>query len=1037
MGALTNIKRKIGRFVGISALLLIAGVVHAQQTKSIQGLVLDESNQPLIGATVRVTTSTMNGGITDVDGLFKLDNVRTGDTLRVSYIGYQDYLQVVKASDNFFRISLSPDETQLEEVVVVGYGQQKKASVVGAIATVSVKELKQSPVSNVSNALAGRLPGLITVQRSGEPGADQATLYIRGISTFGSGQDPLILIDGIDRGKEGLAMMESSEIENISILKDASATAVYGVRGANGVVLVTTRRGTVGKPVISFSVDFGLQSPSSMPELVGAYDMAVLTNEALVNNGQSPKYSQDQLNIYKNGGGNPFLYPDVNWYDEVLKKNAYMQQYNASITGGSEKMQYFVAANVLRQEGIFRRGAYNDNYSTNVSYTKYNFRSNLDFQLNNVISAKLTLAGVIGDKRRPSSGVNAIFERARVASPNVTPIRNPDGTWGAPPTTNHNVLAHLVSHGYSKEAESAITATLGASADLSEWVKGLSVNVDFSFDFDNLYTYNHNKNDDMFTFGPNVETYPHMVIGSPLGFGGNINSYNTRYVIEPSIRYNNTFGSDKQHAVSGLILMNAQENTIRDQEVAYRRLGIVGRVTYGYRDKYLAEVNAGYNGSENFAPGKRFGAFPAGSVGYIISEEAFMKNQKIVDYLKLRASVGLVGNDKLGNNRFLYLPDGYNVGLSGVDGWNNNKYGFNFGYNSKAMVLGALEKRLANKNVTWETALKQNYGIDMHFLGNRLKLAVDYFRENRKDIIINRKTVPLISGLTADIMPAVNMGKVKNQGYEIEVKWDDKIGEWGYNINANMSYSKNKIVFQDEVEPNEPYMWATGRPVGSIIGYVADGFYQETDFDEQGNLLPGYANPNVAVKPGDVKYRDLNNDNVIDSDDQTMIGHSNRPAYTFGLNYGINYKGFFLTMNWTGAAQRSLLLDGAFREPFGNGKIRGLMQFHVDTRWTPETAYTATTPRFTETNATYNMRKSSLWVYDGAYLKLKNVTIGYNFTDKKFLKKLGIQQLGIKLTGYNLLTFDKFDIMDPECNPNGSDAYPITKIYNLGVNLTF
>ena len=1037
MGALTNIKRKIGRFVGISALLLIAGVVHAQQTKSIQGLVLDESNQPLIGATVRVTTSTMNGGITDVDGLFKLDNVRTGDTLRVSYIGYQDYLQVVKASDNFFRISLSPDETQLEEVVVVGYGQQKKASVVGAIATVSVKELKQSPVSNVSNALAGRLPGLITVQRSGEPGADQATLYIRGISTFGSGQDPLILIDGIDRGKEGLAMMESSEIENISILKDASATAVYGVRGANGVVLVTTRRGTVGKPVISFSVDFGLQSPSSMPELVGAYDMAVLTNEALVNNGQSPKYSQDQLNIYKNGGGNPFLYPDVNWYDEVLKKNAYMQQYNASITGGSEKMQYFVAANVLRQEGIFRRGAYNDNYSTNVSYTKYNFRSNLDFQLNNVISAKLTLAGVIGDKRRPSSGVNAIFERARVASPNVTPIRNPDGTWGAPPTTNHNVLAHLVSHGYSKEAESAITATLGASADLSEWVKGLSVNVDFSFDFDNLYTYNHNKNDDMFTFGPNVETYPHMVIGSPLGFGGNINSYNTRYVIEPSIRYNNTFGSDKQHAVSGLILMNAQENTVRDQEVAYRRLGIVGRVTYGYRDKYLAEVNAGYNGSENFAPGKRFGAFPAGSVGYIISEEAFMKNQKIVDYLKLRASVGLVGNDKLGNNRFLYLPDGYNVGLSGVDGWNNNKYGFNFGYNSKAMVLGALEKRLANKNVTWETALKQNYGIDMHFLGNRLKLAVDYFRENRKDIIINRKTVPLISGLTADIMPAVNMGKVKNQGYEIEVKWDDKIGEWGYNINANMSYSKNKIVFQDEVEPNEPYMWATGRPVGSIIGYVADGFYQETDFDEQGNLLPGYANPNVAVKPGDVKYRDLNNDNVIDSDDQTMIGHSNRPAYTFGLNYGINYKGFFLTMNWTGAAQRSLLLDGAFREPFGNGKIRGLMQFHVDTRWTPETAYTATTPRFTETNATYNMRKSSLWVYDGAYLKLKNVTIGYNFTDKKFLKKLGIQQLGIKLTGYNLLTFDKFDIMDPECNPNGSDAYPITKIYNLGVNLTF
>ena len=1026
MGALTNIKRKIGRFVGISALLLIAGVVHAQQTKSIQGLVLDESNQPLIGATVRVTTSTMNGGITDVDGLFKLDNVRTGDTLRVSYIGYQDYLQVVKASDNFFRISLSPDETQLEEVVVVGYGQQKKASVVGAIATVSVKELKQSPVSNVSNALAGRLPGLITVQRSGEPGADQATLYIRGISTFGSGQDPLILIDGIDRGKEGLAMMESSEIENISILKDASATAVYGVRGANGVVLVTTRRGTVGKPVISFSVDFGLQSPSSMPELVGAYDMAVLTNEALVNNGQSPKYSQDQLNIYKNGGGNPFLYPDVNWYDEVLKKNAYMQQYNASITGGSEKMQYFVAANVLRQEGIFRRGAYNDNYSTNVSYTKYNFRSNLDFQLNNVISAKLTLAGVIGDKRRPSSGVNAIFERARVASPNVTPIRNPDGTWGAPPTTNHNVLAHLVSHGYSKEAESAITATLGASADLSEWVKGLSVNVDFSFDFDNLYTYNHNKNDDMFTFGPNVETYPHMVIGSPLGFGGNINSYNTRYVIEPSIRYNNTFGSDKQHAVSGLILMNAQENTVRDQEVAYRRLGIVGRVTYGYRDKYLAEVNAGYNGSENFAPGNRFGFFPSASVGWVFTEEDWFKSNKVLDYMKLRASYGMVGNDNNGNNRFLYLPDAYIL----------NDDGYFFGTNAGNKKPGAYEASKSNADVTWEKSVKQNYGIDFSILNEKLNISLDYFKENRRDILSSPDYMPGILGM---VLPIMNVGKTENKGYEFQLKWNDKIGDdFRYWANFNLSFARNKIVYKNEIEKNEDWLYETGRTIGSRLIYKFWGYYDETaEARYQEEFGRPIADHGLSLQPGDAVFADLNSDGVIDGDDASRdLGYVDTPEYTAGLNLGFSWKGWDFTAQFTGAWNVDRMLS-EFRQPLGDTQNKGLLLYQYENTWRSSAdTYTAKFPRISKLAQANNYRASDLYLCDASYLRLKSVELGYNF-NMPFMKKIKMNQCRLYVSAYNLFTLTDFMWGDPESRQSDRPNYPLTRVINLGLKVGF
>ena len=1015
MGALTNIKRKIGRFVGISALLLIAGVVHAQQTKSIQGLVLDESNQPLIGATVRVTTSTMNGGITDVDGLFKLDNVRTGDTLRVSYIGYQDYLQVVKASDNFFRISLSPDETQLEEVVVVGYGQQKKASVVGAIATVSVKELKQSPVSNVSNALAGRLPGLITVQRSGEPGADQATLYIRGISTFGSGQDPLILIDGIDRGKEGLAMMESSEIENISILKDASATAVYGVRGANGVVLVTTRRGTVGKPVISFSVDFGLQSPSSMPELVGAYDMAVLTNEALVNNGQSPKYSQDQLNIYKNGGGNPFLYPDVNWYDEVLKKNAYMQQYNASITGGSEKMQYFVAANVLRQEGIFRRGAYNDNYSTNVSYTKYNFRSNLDFQLNNVISAKLTLAGVIGDKRRPSSGVNAIFERARVASPNVTPIRNPDGTWGAPPTTNHNVLAHLVSHGYSKEAESAITATLGASADLSEWVKGLSVNVDFSFDFDNLYTYNHNKNDDMFTFGPNVETYTHMVIGSPLGFGGNINSYNTRYVIEPSIRYNNTFGSDKQHAVSGLILMNAQENTIRDQEVAYRRLGIVGRVTYGYRDKYLAEVNAGYNGSENFAPCNRFGFFPSASVGWVFTEEDWFKSNKVLDYMKLRASYGMVGNDNIGGERFFYE--------SRWGGGGDAKFGINKGGTGNGG--GLKEVRNGNPGLTWETAHKFNFGFDSRWFNNRFEWTTDVFYEKRTNILTNIDIVPATYG-----GPAItaNAGKVENKGIELDGTWHERLNKnFDYFVGGMFSFARNKILERPETPRAYPYLQQVGYRVGQARGFIAEGLFQS---EEEILRSPAQFGP---LYPGNIKYADINGDGVIDDNDQHPIGFTNVPEIMYSVKMGFKYKNFDFSCLFQGAANVNYDFRTGANMPFNNENSTPIVEW-LD-RWTPENR-DASLPRLIPAiGSTGNdgNRSSTFWLKNGNYIRLKNIEIGYTLPDS-WMKAIRGTDARFYVNGINLVTWDKVPVYDPE---NTNASYPLMKVINVGVKVSF
>ena len=353
------------------------------------------------------------------------------------------------------------------------------------------------------------------------------------------------------------------------------------------------------------------------------------------------------------------------------------------------------------------------------------------------------------------------------------------------------------------------------------------------------------------------------------------------------------------------------------------------------------------------------------------------------------------------------------------------------------MIKGAIESRIGNPNVSWETALKQNYGIDVNFLNNRLKVSADIFFEDRKDILIKRQTIPITTNLTSDNLPVVNMGRVKNHGYEIDLKWEDVIkGKLHYYINANVSYNRNKIIFQDEVEPNEPYQWRTGQPVGTIFGYVADGFYNDSDF-ENGKLKEGLPKPTMDVSPGDVKYTDLNGDGLITDDDQRAIGNPTRPAYTWGLNYGADYKGFFFSMNWTAATERSLVLDYFFRKPFGNNANNALMQFHVDNRWTPATAETATVPRFATKSMDYNSYTSSLWVKNGNFLKLKTLTIGYNFKERKALKKLGISQLGIKFSGYNLLTFDSFKIMDPECTPGLTDSYPIIKIYNIGINLTF
>lgn len=876
MKTLSYIKGNLLRLTWICVLLLSTAFTQAQM-KGVQGLVVDETNQPLPGATV-YTADKKSVSITDVDGLFKLDNVTPGDTLVVSYVSYKTFKQVIKKSDNFFRVTLLPDEAMLDEVVIVGYGQQKKASVVGAIAQVSTKELSQSPVSNVSNALAGRLPGMITVQRSGEPGSDMANMYIRGISTFGSNQSPLILVDGVDRD---IRMMDVSEIESISILKDASATAVYGVRGANGVVLVTTKRGKTGKASISFSADAGLQSPTAMPDMVDSYNMAILTNEALINDGMNPKYTQEQINAFRYGS-NEFLYPNVDWADECLKDFALMQQYNLSITGGTEKVKYFVAANVMMQDGLFKYADYNDK--------KY-----------------------------------------------------------------------------------------GKTSDMWEF---------------------HSDG-----------SYKNFQTGSALGFSDDLSVYNSQYVFEPSLNYNNKFGD---HEVSGLVLFNAQEYVKKGDALTrlpYRRLGVVGRATYGYKGKYLGEVNIGYNGSENFAPGHRFGFFPAFSLGWVASEESFF-NVSFIDYLKLRASYGLVGNDQIGGDRFLYLS----LWESADDA--------EFGYpNSSGAGGGTKEKRTGNEVLTWEKAKKYNFGFDTRMFNNKLELTADVFFERRENILTS---VDIIPGTYGGPAIQANAGVVENKGMEFDVTWRDRIGKnFEYFVGGNYSFARNKIVEKPESPQAYDYLYATGRRVGQSFGYVALGLFQSEE-----EILESPTQFGVPLYPGDIKYMDINGDGVIDSNDRYPIGFHNVPEMFYSFKLGFSYKRLDFSCLLQGAGNVTYNFQNS-NIPFNNEGSTPITEW-LD-RWTPENRG-ASLPRISYTRpGNNNYQHSTFWQKNGNYLRLKNVEIGYKIPER-WIGVIGAENARLYVNGTNLLTWDNVPVYDPE---NTETKYPLMRIINFGVKVTF
>lgn len=1003
------------------------GLSHvSQQTISVKGNVRDQSGEPMAGVNVIVEGTTI-GTMTDSNGNFTLNVPSTSIKIKFSYIGYEDQIVLIKNNRNL-NITLNENSEMLDEVQIIGYGTQKKITVTGAVSSVGTKDILKSPVPNIAQALTGKVPGLSTIQYSGQPGADDPAIFVRGIGSLDAKRAaPLVMVDGVERS---FFRLDPNEIENITVLKDASATAVFGVRGANGVILVTTKRGEEGKAQISVSTSASLQKPIRLYEYANSYDYAVAFNEKLTNDGASPVFGEKILDAFKNHT-DPLLYPDMDWMELILKPTSFQSQHNLSISGGTDRVRYFTSVGILTQDGLFR--SFDAGYNSNFTYNRYNYRANLDIDVTRSTLLKINLGGRLEDTKEPNTKSNLFTFLTR-----VTPFggaglydgkwihTSPDNIgWDKGALENADPFECFFGKGYNQRIYNEINLDLSLQQKLDFLTKGLSLNIKGSYNSGYTHRKNRYKEIPYYTAHRDPETnelfFRKFREESQLYFEESTDRGRNWY-LEGSLNYDRKFG---KHQVGALILYNQWRDQYPDPaqfdyvSIPRGYVGLVGRATYNFDNRYMVDFNVGYNGSENFAPGHRYGIFPAFSAGWILSEEKFMKNQSFINYLKIRGSYGIVGNDLMNTkSRFFYLPDAY------------NPYGtsYNFGVDVSGNRDGATELQMGNPLVSWEKAGKQNYGLDFSILDEHLSGSFDYFIEKRHDILTTRNTAPNFIAIT---MPVVNIGKVDNKGFELVLKWNHSIGDFKYWINGNLSYAKNKIVYKDEIPHKYPWLYETGQSVGQPFGFIFDGFVTEADLES--GKLPDHK---LDLKPGDAKYKDLNGDNIIDDNDQCPIGNPIYPQLTAGITAGFEYKGFDFSMLWAGSGKVSRFISAGLRVPFGGGNY-GLLQYMIDDHWTPKTAETAKTPRFSgAANANNYTRNSTLWLKDASYIRLKNVQIGYTFKGE-WMKKIHLKNMRIYASGENLLTFDHLKIADLEATDDKQFQYPLQMIFNIGLNLNF
>ena len=1040
----------INRFLLLITLFVSAGIssVYAQDDgkRRITGTVSDENGQPLPGAYVYIK-DTQVGTTANLDGMYVID-IDPSDELTFSFIGYLE--QTLKpGKSSTLNVSLQPDSNALEEAVAVAYGAQKRQAVVSALSTITTDDLKVTS-TNITSSIQGQLPGLIAVQRNAEPGRDDAEFWIRGVSSFKGGTSPLVLVDGVERS---ISDLDADEIDSFSLLKDAAATAMYGAEGANGVILVTTKRGHIGKQQISLRVEQNISVPYRIPDFVDSWDYMRLANEASFNDGLDPtKYPDDLIALYESNA-DPDLYPNSQWTD-LIARTVHGQRYTLNFRGGTENAKYFVSAGYQQKDGVFKKNP-ESKYNSNFSYDRFNLRSNIDLKVSKTTQLSVDLAGQYTMRRTANRSPDDVFVFMLHTPPHLFPFVYSDGSVSTyekeTDGNNRNPYYMLYQQGYRREFQTNIQSRVNLRQDLKFITEGLSARAAVSFDLkETLYKLRDYHPSKYHAIGRD-ETTGELILntvynGSPDVDQVKITSsgYDRQIYIEAAIEYNRTFAG--KHAVGAMVLYNQKERQKYDDALTYRTQGLVGRVTYGYDNRYFIEANFGYTGSETFAKKNRFGFFPAVGVSYMISNESWYPEglKNVLSSAKIRASVGRTGNDDTGTSRFLYRATFSESG-------HTFNQGITSGGASNGLGAGIYDLQFENLTLGWEIEDKTNVGLDLSFFNRAIQIQADYFYNIRSAILLQRNTIPGYAGFHEK--PWQNYGRVRNQGVDASIDMMKQFGDWKISARGTFTFARNKVLEIDELTPDEEYQRVTGTRINEQEVYIAERLYTEDDFIRSTNtngtyaytLRPGLPTPTFGgiIGPGDIKYVDMNHDGIIDTKDKVRgVGHPYKnPEINYGFGFNVEWKGIYASVFFSGVANTSILLASGNSTfwPFNWGVEKGNYRTAFLDRWTADNPrQDVTYPRLhVGYGNSINDEPSTWWLRDGSFLRLKNAEIGYVLPEKA-LKTLRISGLRFYLLGENLAVFDHVKFWDPEQgNRNKGVSYPMSHSFTLGVELDF
>ena len=1008
-----------------------ATVTMAQNSRLVSGRVMDVNGELLVGVSVQ-EVGTSNGTVTDINGSYRIQVTTPNPKLKFTYVGFKEKTLSVPAR-GVLDVSLNEDIEALDEVVVVGYGQQKKASVVGSIMNVEPGQLAITSSRSLSNNLAGMVSGVIAVQRSGNPWFNNSDFWIRGISSFAGNTNPLVLVDGVERS---LHDIDPEEIESFSVLKDAAASAVYGVRGANGVIMIQTKRGKIGKPNVNARYERTFSTPIHMVEYVGSVKYLQLVNEIRKENGQPPMASEATLLNYEHQT-DPELYPDINWWKEVAKDRADQRKVNLSVNGGTDVLRYALVLGVFNESGIIKTDPEQE-WDSSLKVSRYTVRSNVDVNVTPSTLLRINIGGMLQTRNAPPGDDETnfgIFYQAMRIPPYVHPPKYADGK--IPRVVNkQNPWAFATQRGYEKINHSKIESLTSLEQDLSAWTPGLKAKLTFSFDKFAANSVRRAKEPDYYNVAAgrdangelitDIQTHGQQFLDFSRGSAwGDQSIY-----FEGVLSYARTFNA--VHDINGMLLYN-QKSYDRGDPLPYRNQGMAGRLSYTYDRRYVGEFNFGYNGSENFAPGKRFGFFPAGALGWIISQEPFMEPyREVLSNLKLRGSIGQAGNSiiggDIGSHRFAYIST---ISPTGEYWWGSGDY---------IHRMGRAEGEVGVSDLTWETVTKKNIGLELGLFNNSISLIADLFREDRKDIFMQRRNIPGSAGFIRPVW--ANYGKVKNQGVDISLKVNRQINEdWYVSALGNFTYAHNEIVEIDEPKAKiGTYRSETGHPVGQFFGLIAEGLYTDEDFTADGKLKEGLPIANFSevtnLRPGDIKYRDMDGDGYITDKDRTAIGGTFNPEIIYGFGANLRWRMIDFGVFFQGAGNTYQMLHG---ETFLPGSVLGAGNIfsNIDDRWTPENpSQDVFWPRIGDRATANNSQASTWWLRDMSFLRLKSMELGCSLPPA-WMNKVGVRHARLFVRGANLLTFSKFKLWDPELDTSDGLKYPFSRSISVGLNIDF